>query len=160
MLILANRPRNLVGRLILAAGICFALGEVLFVGSYLLAERGSLSPAGLVEAMALSVNTLGIPLLIAALVYFPDGSVRWRWVPPVLWLAAGLAFLAPQTNGGWGGDPAEGVLRNPLRDALSPLGAVLAGAFGVALLVVSVTMCLALSARFRHSEGIARQQMK
>lgn len=160
VLILANRPRNLVGRLILAAGICFAFGEVLFVVSYWLAERGSLSPAGLVEAMAFSLNTLGIPLLIAALVYFPDGSVRWRWVPPVLWLAAGLAFLAPLTNGGWGGDPAEGVRSNPLQDVLSPLGEVLATGFGISLLVVSLTACVTLIVRFRHSEGVARQQMK
>ncbi len=163
VLILANRPRNLVGRLILAAGISFSIGDMLLVGSYLMFEKGNVNGAGLVEGIAFSAETLGIPLLIAALIFFPDETLptsRWRWVQPALWATGALAVLAPLTNGGWGGEATEASIANPLRDVLSPLAEILAAAFGVALVIVSVTACLTLIVRFRRSEGIARQQMK
>ncbi|MEX1125064.1 MAG: hypothetical protein WEE53_05310 [Acidimicrobiia bacterium] len=163
VIILANRPRNLVGRLILAAGVSFAASWILFIPSVLLLESGDVAMAGLLEALSNAMGTLWVPLLAAAFIYFPDGmfpSLRWRWVRPVLWMTGVLAVLAPLTNGGWGGDESTAITENPLREPLHPLGEILAAAFSVALIVSTLTACVAVIVRFRRSEGIVRQQMK
>lgn len=163
VLILANRPGNAVGRLILAAGIAFTTAWVLFIPSVLLLASDHTAAAGVAEAVSNAAGTLWVPLLAASFIYFPDGvlpSSRWRWVRPALWSTGVLAVLAPMLNGGWGGDEATAITVNPLREALYPLGEIVAGAFGVALVVTSLTACVAIFIRFRRSEGISRQQMK
>jgi hypothetical protein len=163
VIILANRPRNLIGRLILGAGVSFAASWVLFIAGYPMLSSGDVGGAGLVEAISNAAATLWVPLLIAAFVYFPDGSLpspRWRWVGPTLWVTGALSILAPLTNGGWAGDEATALRANPLREFLHPLGEILAAAFGVGLVVSMSTACAAIIVRFRRSRGVTRQQMK
>ncbi len=163
VVILANRPGNVVGRFILASGLVFAAGWLLFIPVVLYLENGEVAKAGLVEAASNAAASLWIPFLLAAFIYFPDGmlpSPRWRWVRPLLWLTGFLAVISPLTNGGWGGEETTAITENPLRVTLHPLGEITAGAFGVALVVTVLTACVAIIVRFRRSKGIARQQMK
>jgi glucan phosphoethanolaminetransferase (alkaline phosphatase superfamily) len=163
VLILANRPRNRVGRLILAAGTSFAIGDLVLVSSYLVFQQGNAEVSGLLEALAFSAETLGIPLLVSSLVFFPDETLpspRWRWIVPALWITGALAVLAPLTNGGWGGEAAEAVRPNPLREVLSPLGDILASGFGLGIIIIGATAATSLIVRFRRTSGTTRQQMK
>ncbi|MDP9494696.1 MAG: hypothetical protein M3P87_05585 [Actinomycetota bacterium] len=163
VIILANRPGNVVGRFLLASGLIFSLGWLLFIPTVILLENRDVAGAGLAEAASNAAASLWMPFLLAAFIYFPDGmlpSQRWRWVRALLWVTGSLAVLAPLTNGGWGGDEATAVTENPLRDVLHPLGEITAGAFGVALIFTTLTACGAVIVRFRRSEGITRQQMK
>jgi hypothetical protein len=163
VVILANRPGNIVGRYILASGLVFSLASLLYIPSVMFLESGDVAKAGLAEAVSNAAASLWMPLLLAAFIYFPDGmlpSPRWRWFRPFLWMTGLLAVISPLTNGGWGGEETTAVTENPLREALHPLGEISAGAFGVALMFTVVTACVAIIVRFRRSEGITRQQMK
>ncbi|HEY6628272.1 MAG TPA: hypothetical protein VI193_04775 [Acidimicrobiia bacterium] len=163
VVILANRPGNAVGRLILASGLVFAASWLLFIPTVILLENGEVAKAGLVEAVSNAAGSLWMPFLLAAFIYFPDGmlpSPRWRWVRLLLWLTGVLAVAAPLTNGGWGGEETTAFTPNPLREFLHPLGEITAGAFGVALVLTVSTACVAIIVRFRRSVGITRQQMK
>jgi len=81
VIILANRPGNAVGRFILASGLVFAAGWLLFIPSVLYLENGQVYRAGLAEATSNAAASLWMPLLLAAFIYFPDGTLsspRWR----------------------------------------------------------------------------------
>jgi hypothetical protein len=163
VIILANRPGNVVGRFILASGLVFALGWLLIIPSVIFLESGDVAKAGMAEAFSNAAASLWMPLLLAAFIYFPDGmlpSPRWRWVRTLLWLTGLLAVISPLTNGGWGGEETTAITENPLREVLHPLGEITAGAFGVALVLTLSTACVAVIVRFRRSEGVTRQQMK
>ena len=155
VIILANRPGNAVGRFIIASGLVFAAGWLLFIPSVLYLENGQVYRAGLAEATSNAAASLRMPLLLAAFIYFPDGtfSPRLRWVRPVLWVTGFLAVLAPLANGGWGGDETTAITENSLRDALHPLGEITAAAFGLALIVTTFTACVLVIIRSDAPRG-------
>ncbi len=162
-LILANRPKDTVGRLLLAGGVGFASAWLLFPVALAAADRGNLALAGVIEALSNAAGTVWVPLLAAALVLFPNGafpSPVWRPARFLLWTTVTLSLLAPLTNGGWGGDRSNAVHPVPWSDSLAGLGDALALGFFVAEGMVMLVAVIGVIVRFRSSKGVEKVQMK
>ena len=162
-LILANRPGNRVGRLILGAGVSFMLGWAIVAPMLYLGESGRLVAAGLLDAVGNSLASLWPVLLSWALFLFPTGrppSPRWRWVTWLFLVGLALAFLAPLTNGGWGGDIDTAYFSNPLQTRLAPLGEIFSYLFFPTIALCQIASAVAVIVRFAASDGIERLQMK
>jgi signal transduction histidine kinase len=162
-LVASRRPENLLGWLMCAEGLLFALNAL--AGSYAahaLYSGPEPMPGAALAAWA-NVWTGSIPLLPLLLLLFPDGrlpSRRWR---PVVWLiiGSGLAEVAawafaPGTFSGW--PPA----RNPFGVAvLDPLRDLYVTYVQTPLLILTVLLPgIALVMRFWRSRGVERQQLK
>ena len=162
-LVASRRPENLIGWLMCAEGLLFALNAL--AGSYaaLALYSGPEPMPGAALAAWANVWTGSIPLLPLLLLLFPDGrlpSRRWR---PVVWLiiGSGLAEVAawafaPGTFSGW--PPA----RNPFGvAALGPLRDLYVSYVQTPLLILTVLLPgIALVVRFWRSRGVERQQLK
>lgn len=162
-MILANRPRNLIGRLLLGAGVTFWIGWLIAIPAPTLLDAGRTEMAGIVAAASNALASLWVMLVGAALFLFPDShspSPGWRWARWVYVVGAGLALLAPLANGGWGGDASRAEFSNPVRDALHPLGDVLSALFFPTLLACQLLAAAAILYRYVRSTGIERQQIK
>jgi hypothetical protein len=157
-----RRPGNVVGWLLLAAGLVFALGSMCF--EYANWALGSGSSAGGAETLWVTdtLSTLALVLIPTALVVFPDGrllSSRWR---PVTWLA-GLTAACLVSGSGL----VPGRL-DPAAPGPNPLGIDGAGALIDAIGVLGWVLALVLFAaagaatviRLRRSAGATHQQMK
>jgi hypothetical protein len=164
-LVARRRPRNLIGWILLAAGLVMTLGD--FAGGYavhgLLARPGSL-PGALFMAW-LTEWTHGPTLIGAfALVFllFPEGrplSPRWR---PIVWLAAaitplvGLAVLKPGPLSDYP------LFTNPfgIGGAAGSVVDIIANAAFFLLLLTLVLAAVSLILRFRRARGDEHQQLK
>jgi DNA-binding SARP family transcriptional activator len=163
-LVAARLPRNPIGWLLLAQGLCWELSAALAgYANYVVFARPGLLVGGRVAAWAL--NWLYIPAIAAALLcflLFPDGrlpSPRWR---PVTWILAAACVLSlgptviaagPMSNAAplsnpFGLDAWPGLVHAVL--TAGTLLFPLAGAASVACLVV----------RFRRAGGVERHQLK
>jgi signal transduction histidine kinase len=161
LLILARQPRNVVGWILMAIG----LGWALPLGSYGSFAYTEGLPGGEI-ALALGGPTWAPPIVLmgtSLLLRFPNGellSPRWRkveWVAAVALLATVIAIvLAPGelTDSGYPN------LENPLGiEALKP---VLDLAIALILLIPLTILASAFSLvrRFRRSSGTERLQLK
>ena len=159
----SRRPENLIGWIMCATGLLFALNAL--AGSYAahaLYSNPEPMPGAAFAAWA-NVFTGTIPLLPFLLLLFPDGrlpSRRWR---PVVWLIIGSGFaevaawaFAPGRFPGW---PSA---RNPLGVALlDPLLDLYVTYAQTPLLVLTVLLpAISLLVRFWRSRGVERQQLK
>jgi len=165
-LVASRRPENLIGWIMCATGLLFALNGL--AGSYAAHAlySGSEPMPGAAFAAWANVfigNLPLLPLLPLLLLLFPDGrlpSRRWR---PVVWLIVGsglaeVAFwaFAPGEFLGW--PPA----RNPFGVAvLDPLLDPYVTHVQTPLLVVTLVLpAISLVVRFWRSRGEERQQLK
>jgi hypothetical protein len=163
LLIVAHRPRNLVGWLLLA--VAFSQGISSLAGFYstqaLIVDPGSL-PFG--SAAVLASPAVGIPsvaLFPVLLLIYPTGrlhSPRWRWL---VWgcLAAGAATGVAVAIGGW---PYRGRALLLSAERISGLETVILiiAAFFVLMLVAGTLALVALVARYRRSSREERLQIK
>src|SRR5829696_918830 len=165
-LVASRRPENLIGWIMCATGLLFALNGL--AGSYAahaLYSGSEPMPGAAFAAWAIVFigNLPLLPLLPLLLLLFPDGrlpSRRWR---PVVWLIVGsglaeVAFwaFAPGEFLGW--PPA----RNPFGVAvLDPLLDPYVTHVQTPLLVLTLVLpAISLVVRFWRSRGEERQQLK
>lgn len=157
-----RRPGNVVGWLLLAAGLVFAQGSMCF--EYANWALGPASSAGGAAALWVTdaLSTLALVLIPTALVVFPDGrllSPRWR---PLTWLA-GLTAASLVIGSGF----VPGRL-DPAAPGPNPLGIDGAGSLIDAIGLLGWVLALLLYAaagavtviRLRRSTDATHQQMK
>jgi hypothetical protein len=167
-LVASRQPRNRVGWLLLAAGLCMAVTSL--GGSYarysLVTAPGSL-PGGLYAAWV-QATLFGMVAILAIFLplYFPTGrllSPRWR---PILWAGVGYLLFAVLGNVLQPGPlewlPGAAAARNPVLylPAAKPLLDVILALSAPCFLVGVGGAVAALVVRFRRSRGIERQQLK
>jgi hypothetical protein len=167
-LVASRQPRNRVGWLLLAAGLCMAvtsLGES-YARYALVTAPGSL-PGGLYAAWV-QATLFGMVAILAIFLplYFPTGrllSPRWR---PILWAGIGYLLFAVLGNVLQPGPlewlPGAAAARNPglYLPAAKPLLDVILALSAPCFLVGVGGAVAALVVRFRRSRGIERQQLK
>jgi hypothetical protein len=158
-----RRPANLIGRLLLASGVLWALTELEFeYAVYAIAGRPTPLPGGLFLAWLGSWEwTLCVGLYPVLLVIFPDGRISTparRAVIAASALSAGLTAFAfafrpgPLQLNAFVENPFTPVPRDVIDAAL-----IAALAITFPMVVVAAGM---LIRRFRRSVGIERQQLK
>jgi len=163
-LLVSRRPRNLVGWLLTAVGLC--VGVSIFASSYaglaLVVNPGAL-PGGAVAAWLVRVSgvlalILGGPVLI---LLFPDGrlpSARWR---PVAWVLLAGTVLSLVNLAFAPGPVSDFPVDNPLGiDPYEPFVRPVDGLTNVLLTIATVGAVLSIVARFRRGDAIERQQLK
>jgi hypothetical protein len=174
-LIAANRPRNPIGWILVAAGISGA--TVLFASEYALyavfTEPGALTGGRVAAWVSAWAGTVAFGVIFSFLfLLFPDGrlpSARWR---PVAW-AAGVALglvmitsaLKPRLTDEAGEPVPQGAPRtieNPvgLDGAGSALHQIESTAIVLFVLVCVLPAVASLILRYRGSSGERRQQIK
>ncbi len=159
----SRRPENLIGWIMCATGLLFALNGL--AGSYAvhaLYSNPEPMPGAAFAAWA-NVLTGSIPILPFLLLLFPDGRLPSRHWRPVVWLiiGSGLAEVvawafAPGRFPGW--PPA----RNPFGVAvLDPILDLYVTYAQTPLLVLTLVLpAISLVVRFWRSRGEERQQLK
>jgi DNA-binding SARP family transcriptional activator len=163
-LVASRLPRNPVGWLLLAQGLCWELsGALAGYANYVLFARPDFLAGGTVAAWAL--NWLYLPAIAAAILVFllfPDGrlpSRRWRLVAG--FLAAGLVLSLGATMIAAGRMSSAGTISNPFalhgRQGLIH-AALTAGTLIFPLAGAASVLCLVL--RFRRAGGAERRQLK
>ncbi len=166
LVVLARRPRNRVGWLLMGVGLAWTLtGPLDIYAHYALVIAPGTVPGGDVAA-ALTEGTWawGVLAMVLLILLFPDGrlpSPRWR---AVVWVTAAAAILAPTgiaiAPGTLEEAPVAGV-DNPLaRDSLEPV-TVAFTAVGLPLVPLCVVAAgLSVVLRFRRSTGVEHEQVK
>jgi signal transduction histidine kinase len=164
LLLVLQRPRNVIGWLLLANSALVALSG--FAAAYainaLLAHPGSL-PGGRLAALwdTACWPTLFVGLIAVAFV-FPDGhlpSPRWRRVV----VAAALSFLLLQISVLFSSDPLDPPFNHISRPLPELSGAVIGPLFLLGFLgsfAGLVAAAVAVRTRLRTAEGAARQQIR
>jgi hypothetical protein len=155
--VVASRlPSNPIGWLFLGLALIEGVYELVFGYTHYSLHVGALPGETWTAWLSNWLSPLSPPLLIAALLLFPDGrppSPRWRWV---LWGCPLLAVLAllqyAFTAAPMGEFPA---VDNPA--AVAWLPEIPSDPFVFALLVAAAA---GLAVRFRRSRGVERQQLK
>jgi DNA-binding SARP family transcriptional activator len=164
-IVVARAPRNPVGWLLLAQGLCWELtGVMARYADYALFVSDRSLPVG--RFAAWEVNWLYVPalgLLVLMVLVFPDGrlaSHRWR---PVVWLTVvgiGLDLVATMLAPG----PLHEVpsVSNPVGLAGGTESGfdVVRGLGDLALTVAAVASVLSVVFRFRRARGVERQQLR
>jgi signal transduction histidine kinase len=166
-LIMAKRPGNRIGALMLAVGVIAAIGAFALEYSwYSVAVHDATMPGTV--ALPLLTSSWWAPTLAIATVFlpllFPDGhlpSRRWR---PLAWIAGtgivlavvGSPFIPPAQSDWFPGFPASGWGDPPFGPAIAPISFIGATMF-LAMFPFAV---VALVQRFRRSRGEEREQMK
>jgi hypothetical protein len=160
--ILAYRPGNAVGRLLVAIG--FGVSITFFSGGYL--DYGVLTghplPAtAFVDWLGNVIWPQNIALGMLLALFFPTGklpSPRWRWL---LW--AGVAGMALNLlssafmPGVYSGETTSNPIGMP---ALAPLLGVVGLIANILIIALALGALAAVFLRFWRSQGIERQQMK
>jgi hypothetical protein len=167
-LVAARQPRNRVGWLLLAVGLCLIVtfASQSYARYVLVTAPGSL-PGGR-YASFLFLPYFGAVAILACFLplYFPTGrllSPRWR---PVVWSGAAFVVLAVVGNGLQPDvEPLPGLrpIHNPLvyLPAAKPLFDLFIGAPAALCGLVGIGGAVAeLVVRFRRARGIERQQLK
>jgi signal transduction histidine kinase len=159
----SRRPENLIGWIMCAMGLLFALNALAdSYAAHALYSHPEPLPGAAFAAWA-NVFTGPLPLLPLLLLLFPDGQLPSRRWLPVFWLVIGttlaeIAFwaFAPGRFLGW---PSA---RNPFGvDALRPFLDPYANYAQTPLFVLAVLLpVISLVARFWGSRGVKRQQLK
>jgi hypothetical protein len=165
--IFVKRPDHPIGWLFVFSNFAWAVNN--FAGSYvrygIVSGRGLPVSPGPMAWFYWWPNSFGLGFLILLVLLLPTGRVHspnWRWV---LRLTVGWMFGSALINALAPGpiDDSIGVrIDNPLGLG-GPLGAVLAPLAGVSMLVGLVLLAVAfgaMTARFRTSRGLERQQLK
>lgn len=155
----ARRPRTPIGWLLLLVALAFALQSV---GETYVAD---LDHAGAAYVGWVGSLTWHVWLAAAAVflpLVFPTGrlpSPRWR---PVAWLAAGAVVLNVAVTALRPGDLGlSAPVDNPFGWSTQATLLKALEALGIGLSVLSVALAAAaIGARFRHSRGVERQQLK
>ncbi len=176
-LLASRRPRQPIGWLLVAAAVTSGLGEMLRMYAALELGTAASPPllARLAKIPAEPITVTGLVLgLVLIPVLFPTGELpgrRWRIVP---WTAATfLTFylvnsaLSPRltyalTDPSLGSQVLLYDVANPLSPAALPgaLADLPPGATTVLLPVLIVVAGVAVTLRFRRSQGVERQQLK
>jgi len=162
-LILANRPGNRIGRIILTAGATFAAGVALGLIVELVEDFLDTRLIGLLFAVSAVLITIWVPVIAWALFLFPTGELPgpgWKWPGRAIQATIVLAVLAPLGNGGMFADPDSTEIPSPIQDIISPVDEWLARALAIGIAVSLMTAALAVLYRFVKSKGVERQQMK
>jgi signal transduction histidine kinase len=164
LLLVLQRPRNVIGWLLLANSALIALSG--FAAAYalnaLLAHPGSL-PGGRWAALwdTACWPTLFVGLIAVAFV-FPDGhlpSPRWRRIVA----AAGMAFLLLQVSALFSSDPLDppfGHVARPLPELSGLVAGLLFSLAFLGSVAGLVAAAVAVRTRLRTAEGVARQQIR
>jgi signal transduction histidine kinase len=164
--VVAARPDNRIGWIMLAGGTCWSLGNAGADLGYrgLVVQPGSVPDVSGVVVAGSVVRALGWYLVTAALpVYFPDGrlvSPRWRWLSRLLVVVLVAAVVQPVI------DPQAdnnqlGSWHNPLGvqgawQALDGLGFLLSLPLSLVVMVGAVAQ---LVTRWRWGDAFRRQQL-
>jgi hypothetical protein len=159
-----RRPRNPIGWILLAEGLCWqAIFAAAGYAAYALFAAPGRLPGGAVAAWLLDWTwVLPIGLLPFFFLLFPDGRLRDRRWRPAAWLAV-LTPLLVVLGDGFAPGPLDTVpsLRNPVGirgadwlPAVSAVAESLLLAFALMLAVASFLL------RFRAARGRERQQFK
>ena len=158
-----RRPRNLIGRFLLANGVFWALTELEFeYAVYAIAGRPSPLPGGMLAAWLCSWQwTINVGLYPVLFVIFPDGRISSRARRAVVGASAIVtALLAFEFAVRPGPLQLTAFVDNPFTSA--PQSMIDATNFA-ALAITFPTVLVAagmLIQRFRRSVGIERQQLK
>jgi hypothetical protein len=155
--VVASRlPSNPIGWLFLALALIEGAFELAFGYTHYSLHVSALPGETWTAWLSNWMSPLSPPLLVAALLLFPDGrppSPRWRWV---LWACPLLAVLAVVQYALAPGPLVEfPAVTNPAGVAWLP--EVPSDPFVFALLVAAAA---GLGMRFRRSHGVERQQLK
>ena len=161
-LVAARRPGNVVGWLLLAAGLVFATGSLAFEYANLALARRDGPGADIALWVTEAPSTLALTLIPLALLLFPDGRLpgpRWR---PAAWLAA-AAGACLVTGFGIAPGRLDGAVA-----ADNPFGIAGAGTAALVLQVAGWSLTIlgfaaagrATVVRLRRSEATMRQQVK
>jgi hypothetical protein len=167
-LVAARQPRNCVGWLLLAVGLCLTVSfaSQSYARYVLVTAPGSL-PGGRYASFLFLLYFGAVAILACFLpLYFPTGrllSPRWR---PVVWSGAAFVVLAVVGNGLQPEvEPLPGLrpIHNPLvyLPAAKPLVDLSIGAAAAVCSLVGIGGAVtAPVVRFRRARGIERQQLK
>jgi len=159
-LIITRRPNHPIGWMFTAFGLLTSGGFLLLSFA---ARASSPIASGWWDAVGSTFATVAVILLPAALLRFPDGllpSNRWRWLSPVIVVAAIVGSVGSLLNGGWGGDVTQALAPSPLRPYTQPWGDIASNAFYLLMVITMAASGLSLILRFRRATGPAREQMK
>ena len=162
----SRRPKNPIGWIMCAGGLGVALGSLTDAyATYLLftSPEKQILEAGMSAWVSLWITTAGVNLFLLLLLLFPDGrlpSRRWR---PVVWLVV-LNMVTQITSSAFLTERFIGFrdIGNPFHvAALHPIEAVYETYAETPLSILAVLLpAIALVARFWHSRGVERQQLK
>jgi MFS family permease len=162
----SRRPKNPIGWIMCAGGLGVALGSLTDAyATYLLftSPEKQILEAGMSAWVSLWITTAGVNLFLLLLLLFPDGrlpSRRWR---PVVWLVV-LNMVTQITSSAFLTERFIGFrdIGNPFHvAALDPIEAVYETYAETPLSILAVLLpAIALVARFWHSRGVERQQLK
>ena len=162
-LIVAARPRNMIGWICLAEGFLWNL-LILFdvYSAYGLDKPGSLPFPAAVAALGQWLWVPAVGLLAVYLpLLFPNGrlpSERWR---PLAWLsAAAILVLVPAEGLKPGPIPDLGGVRNPFGLERAPWVETASNAVLMLLLLCILASASSLVIRYRRSRGEEREQIK
>ncbi len=165
--VIRRQPRNPIGWTMAMMGFIFLLGNVTSEYAYytFLTRPGSLPFPYLISWISATVWTLGFPLIIATILFFPNGappSRRWwaliglatfptllftGYLMVLFWPARGPRLLSPEISSMVGPAAAQ-----PAQTLLS-----IWNNFYVVCLVLAV---VGMAFRLARSRGIERQQLK
>jgi len=163
-LILARKPRHLVGWTLLGYGMATAVAVGGFGLAIILAEGERMAVASIVEGISSGLVTAGLVLVPAALFLFPTGAIpsrRWRPLAWVMAAAAGVGFFVSLVNLGFGGDASASLFGpSPLMNSLGGVADALSGPYFLLLMISVVGAVVSLGLRYRRSEGEDRLQLK
>ena len=158
-----KRPGHVIALIFLVMGIVtpFANGLMALALGPLAGQPMELRT--LLGALSLAATTTLMPLVLLALVLFPNGrlpSRRWRWLPWLVGFAALVGGPAAFAAGGWGGDVNQTWIGPPFGGDLLGIAAVLSPLFFFLLSILMVSSPLALVLRYRSGDAVTRQQLK
>ncbi|HEX8728585.1 MAG TPA: hypothetical protein VF739_08190 [Ktedonobacterales bacterium] len=160
--ILAYRPGNAIGRLLVAIGV--GVSTTFFSGGFVdygVLTGHPLPAAAFVDWLGNVIWPQNIALGILLALFFPTGrlpSPRWRWL-----LGAGVAGMALNLlssafmPGAFSGETTSNPLGVP---ALAPLLSVVGLLSNALVALLGLGALLAIFLRFWRSQGVERQQMK
>jgi len=158
-----RRPRNLIGRFLLANGVFWALTELEFeYAVYALVGRASPLPGGMLAAWLCSWQwTINVGLYPVLFVIFPDGRISTRARQAVVGACATVTVLLAFE---FAVRPGPLQLTAFVDNPFTPVPRSLIDATGFAALAITFPAVLVaagmLIQRFRRSAGIERQQLK
>jgi signal transduction histidine kinase len=158
-----KRPGHVIALIFLVVAIVTALANGLLALALGPLAGQPMELRTLLGALSYLASTMLLPLVLLALVLFPDGrlpSRRWRWLPWLVGLACLFGGPAAFAAGGWGGDVNQTAIGPPFGGDLLGIAAVLSPLFFSLLPILIVSSALAVVVRYRRGDAVTRQQLK